>query len=80
MYLKEGRMEHKRRRISSAADDVEVDIEAVRCRGSSLDETIDEHIEYVYNGSFSFVKMFFRSLVKLICPCCLKKRAQIEVN
>jgi hypothetical protein len=73
-------MEHKRRRISSALDEEIIDIEAVKCRSNSLDETIDEHIEYVYNGSFSFVKMLFRSLVKLICPCCLKKRAQIEVN
>ena len=73
-------MEYKRRRISSAADDVEIDIEATRRRGSSLDETIDEHIEYVYNGSFSFAKMAFRSLIKLICPCWFLKREQIEVN
>lgn len=74
-------MEYKRRRISSAADDTEIiDMEAARCRSSSLDETIDEHIEYMYNGSFSFAKMAFRSLIKLICPCCLKKREQIEVN
>lgn len=73
-------MEHKRRRISSALDEEIIDIESTRRRGSSLDETIDEHIEYVYNGSFSFVKMLFRSLIKLICPCCLKKHAQIEVN
>jgi hypothetical protein len=74
-------MEHKRRRISSAADDVEIiDIECARSRGHSLDETIDEHIEYVYNGSFSFAKMAFRSLIKLICPCWFLKREQIEVN
>jgi hypothetical protein len=74
-------MEHKRRRISSAADDIEIiDIECARNRGHSLDETIDEHVEYVYNGSFSFAKMVFRSLIKLICPCFLKKREQIEVN
>ncbi len=73
-------MEHKRKRISSVLDEEIIDLEGSRCRGQSLDETIDEHIEYVYNGSFSFAKMAFRSLIKLICPCCFKKREQIEVN
>ena len=70
-------MEHKRKRINSVLDEEIIDFEV---RGHSLDETIDEHIEYVYNGSFSFAKMAFRSIIKLICPCCSKKREQIEVN
>ncbi len=77
-------MEHRRRTFSNVIDDLPIDIEKQlpRRRGTSvsIDEAIDEHIEYVYNGSFSITRMIFRGLLNLICPCCTCNRKPIQVN
>lgn len=77
-------MEHRRRTFSNVIDDLPIDIEKQmpRRRGTSvsIDETIDEHIEYVYNGSFSVTRMFFCGLLNLICPCCNRNREPVQVN
>jgi hypothetical protein len=77
-------MEHRRRTLSSAFDDDIVDIEkqVPRRRGTSasIDETIDEYTEYVYNGTFNFSNMFFRGLLNLICPCCRKDRGPVTID
>ena len=78
-------MEHRRRTLSSALDDFPVDIEkqTPRRRGSSMsiDETLDDYTEYVYNGSFNMISVVFRGMVNLICPCLHKKKSTpIEVH
>ncbi len=77
-------MEYRRRTFSNVIDDLPIDIEkqVPRRRGTSasIDETIDEHIEYVYNGTFSVTRIFFCGLLKLICPCCNRNCEPIQVN
>lgn len=77
-------MEHRRRTFSNVIDDLPIDIEkqVSRRRGTSasIDGTIDEHIDYVYNGSFSVTRMFFCGLLNLICPCRNHNRKPIEIN
>ena len=78
-------MEHRRRTLSSALDDdIPVDIEKQlpRRRGTSasIDDTLDEYTEYVYNGTFSLSNMFCRSLINLICPCFRRNRDPIQVE
>jgi|LakMenE01Jun11ns_1017448.scaffolds.fasta_scaffold6817343_1 hypothetical protein len=77
-------MEHRRRTFSNVLDDDIIDIEKQlpRRRGTSvsIDEAIDEHIEYVYNGSFSFFHTIFGGFIKLICPCCRRNREPIAVT
>jgi hypothetical protein len=77
-------MEHRRRTLSSAFDDEIVDIEKQipRRRGTSasIDDTIDDYTEYVYNGTFSLTRLFCTPILNLICPCFRKERAPITVN
>ena len=77
-------MEHKRRALSNVLDDDIIDIEkqTPRRRGTSvsIDETLDEYTEYIYNGSFSVTSMFFRGFLNLICPCRQRNREPVQVN
>ena len=63
-------MEHRRRTLSSALDDdfnVDIEKQTPRRRGTSvsIDDTLDEYTEYVYNGTFSLTRMFLRSITNL---------------
>jgi len=75
-------MEYKRRTLSSAIDDLYNDIEKQSPRKPpiSVDDTIDEYTEYVYNGTFNFTKIVYRGLINLICPCFHRNRKPIEVK
>jgi hypothetical protein len=77
-------MEHRRRTLSSAFDDDIVDIEkqVPRRRGTSasIEDTLDDYTEYVYNGTFSLAKVFWKPILNLICPCFRKERAPIQVD
>jgi hypothetical protein len=60
--------------------DIEKQIPRRRGTSASIDEAIDEHIEYVYNGTFDFFNTIFCGLVKLICPCCRQNRQPIALS
>jgi hypothetical protein len=76
-------MEHRRRTVSNVLDD-EIDIEKQmpRRRGTSasIDDALDDYTEYVYNGTFSVCNLICCGFLKLICPCCCRKRAPITVS
>ena len=76
-------MEHRRRTFSNVLDD-EIDIEKQmpRRRGTSasIDDALDDYTEYVYNGTFSVCNLICCGFLKLICPCCCRKRAPITVS
>lgn len=73
-------MENRRRTINNI--DKPEKQQPNHCRLScSIDETIDEHIEYVYNGTFSISRMFLCGILNLICPCfCRKRKPNIISN
>jgi hypothetical protein len=80
-------MEHRRRTVSNVFDEDTIDIEkqTSRRRGTSasIEDSLDEHTEYVYNGTFSFFNTICCGLLKLICPCfayCARKRAPVTVS
>jgi hypothetical protein len=75
-------MEYKRRTLSSALDDFPNDIEkqSTHRPSISVDDTIDDYTEYVYNGTFNLTKIVYRGLINLICPCCCRNRKPIEVK
>jgi len=77
-------MEHRRRTISNVFDDDIVDIEKQiprrRATSASIDDTLDEYTEYVYNGTFNVFNTILCGFLKLICPCCCRKRAPITVS
>lgn len=74
-------MEHRRRTVSNTFDDdIEKQISRSRDKSSSLDEARDNHIEYLYNGKFSVSNFLFCGLLKLICPCFVKKRDPVIIN
>jgi hypothetical protein len=75
-------MEHRRRTVSNVLDDdIDIEKQMPRRRGTSasIDDTLDEYTEYVYNGTFSFSKMFCKGFVNLICPCFRSKRDPINI-
>ena len=67
-------MEFRRRTLCSALDDLTEDTEKQHSYRPpiSVDDTIDEYTEYVYNGVFNFTKIVYRGIINLICPCCCK--------
>lgn len=77
-------MEHRRRTVSNVLDDefpnVEEQIPRRRATSASIDETLDEYTEYVYNGTFSLYNVIFCGFLKLICPCFCRKRTPITVS
>jgi hypothetical protein len=77
-------MEHRRRTFSNVLDDDIIDIEKQlpRRRGTSasIDDTLDEYTDYVYNGTFSIFNTIFCGFIKLMCPWCCRKRAPITVT
>jgi len=75
-------MEYRRRTLSSSLDDINIEKQIPRRRvtSASIDDTLDDYTEYVYNGTFSFSNMMCKSLLKLICPCFYKKHAPITIN
>jgi hypothetical protein len=77
-------MEHRRRTISNVLDDELPDIEKQiprrRATSASIDDTLDEYTEYVYNGTFSICNTICCGFIKLICPCFCRKRAPITVS
>ncbi len=77
-------MEYRRRTFSNVLDDDIIDIEKQlpRRRGTSasIDDTLDEYTEYVYNGTFSIFHTIFGGFIKLICPCCRRNREPIAVT
>ena len=74
-------MEYRRRTLSSALDD-DIEKQAHRRRGTSvsIDEQIDEYTEYMYSGTFNIFNSICCGFVKLICPCCRKKRDHTTTN
>jgi hypothetical protein len=80
-------MEHRRRTVSNVLDEDIIDIEKQtsrrRCTSTSIEDSVDEHTEYVYNGTFRGFNTIWCGLLKLICPCfafCTRKRAPITVS
>ena len=76
-------MEYKRRTLSSALNDYfpnDIEKQSTRKPSISVDDTIDEYTEYMYNGTFNFTKIVYRGLINLICPCCCRNRKPIEVK
>jgi hypothetical protein len=76
-------MEHRRRTISNVLDEDIPDIEKQiprRRTTSSIDETLDDYTEYVYNGTFSICNIICCGFIKLICPCFSRKRDPITVS
>ena len=75
-------MEYRRKTLSSSLDDLSNDIEkqSTRRPSISVDDSIDEYTEYVYNGVFNFTKIIYRGIIKLICPCCYRNREPFEVK
>lgn len=76
-------MEYRRKTLSSSLDDCfSNDIEKQStCRPSiSVDDTINEYTEYMYNSTFNFTKIVYRGIINLICPCCCRNRKSIEVK
>lgn len=76
-------MEHRRRTLSSALDDemtVDVEKQTYRRRGTSasLDESINQYSEYVYNGSFNVKRFLCCGILNLIrdsiCCCCCRQK------
>lgn len=71
-------MEYRRKTLCSALDDLSDNTEkqsSIRyVTPVSIDDTIDEYTEYVYNGIFNFTKMIYSGIIKLICPCCYRNR------
>jgi hypothetical protein len=72
-------MEHRRRTLSSV---LEEDIENImpRPKSPSLDDHIEEYTEFVYRGRLDVSKSIFRGILNLICPCCYRKRAPIQIE
>jgi hypothetical protein len=77
-------MEHRRRTISNILDQDIPDIEKQNhikyTTSVSIDETFDEYTEYVYNGTFSIYNVICCGFLKLICPCCCRKRVPITIS
>lgn len=77
-------MEYRNRTVSNVLDNNIIDIEKQmsRRRGTSIsiDDTLDEYTEFVYNGTFSIVNIIFCGFIKLICPCFNRKRTPITVS
>ena len=76
-------MEYRRKTLSSSLDDCfsnDIEKQSTRKLSISVDDTIDEYTEYMYNGTFNFTKIIYRGLINLICPCCYRNRKPIEVK
>jgi hypothetical protein len=73
-------MEYRRRTISNTLDDIENQLPRIRTKSASVEESIDEYTEYVYNGTFSLSRFFYHGLVNLICPCFYRKREPINIS
>lgn len=75
-------MEHRRRTFSNVIDDDLPDIEKQlpRRRLSSIDDALDDYTDYVYNGTFSVYNFVCCGFLKLICPCCIRKRVPITIT
>jgi hypothetical protein len=74
-------MEHRRRTVSNVIDDdIEKQISRSCGKSASLDEARDNHIEYIYNGHFSVYNFIFCGVLKLICPCFVKKRDPVIID
>jgi len=77
-------MEYRRRTFSNVLDDEFPDIEKQmprrRATSASIDESIDEYTEYVYNGTFSLSRFFCCGFINLICPCFCRKQPPIAIN
>lgn len=75
-------MEYRRRTVSNVFDneiDIEKQIPKRHSRSASIDEQLDQYSEYVYNGTFSFSRMFCCGIIKLICPCWIRQSEPITV-
>ena len=76
-------MEYRRKTLSSSLDDCfsnDIEKQSTRKPSISVDDTIDEYTEYMYNGTFNFTKIIYRGLINLNCPCCYRNRKPIEVK
>ncbi len=70
-------MEYRRRTLSSL-DDNDSDIEnGRRRRGTSvsLDDQIDDYVDYMYTNSYNVSSSVFSAILNLICPCFRKTRS-----
>lgn len=74
-------MEYRKRTVSSALDD-DIEKQTSRRRGTSIsiDDQIDEYTEYVYSGTFNIFNSICCGFIKLICPCCHRKRDHNTAN
>jgi hypothetical protein len=73
-------MEYRKRSLSSALDDIEKQVPRRRATSTSIDDQLDEYTEYVYSGSFNILNSICCGLIKLICPCCIRKRDPNTAN
>lgn len=69
-------MEYRKRTLSSASADTDIEKQVPRRRATSafIDDQLDEYTEFVYSGSFNILNSICCGLIKLICPCCFRKR------
>lgn len=58
-------MEHRRRTFSNFLDE-----ENEQQLSTLNNASIDDHTEYIYNGTFSTCNSIIYGFIKLICPCC----------
>jgi hypothetical protein len=47
-----------------------------RASSVSLDESIEQYSDFVYNGTFSFLRVIFGGILKLICPGCRRQAGE----
>ncbi len=81
-------MEYRRRTLSSIIDDVEVvnevdkkvqleqKVERTRQRRGtsvSIDDQIDDYVEYMYSNTYNISTSVFSGILNLICPCCRRR-------
>ena len=81
-------MEYRRRTLSSIIDDVEgvneldqkvqveQKVEQTRQRRGtsvSIDDQIDDYVEYMYSNTYNISRSVFSGILNLICPCCRRR-------
>jgi hypothetical protein len=50
-----------------------------KSRSNSVDEQIDEYVEYMYYGPFNIFKSIWKGVINLICPCGYKEPEPIVI-
>lgn len=75
-------MEYRRRTFSNTLNNQLFDTEQQIPVSNSIliDKNLDEYTDYVYNGNFNICNIICRGFIKLMCPCCFRKRAISSVS